>query len=625
MIFQGLAPMQALYLFGGGVALITILYLIRFRRKGITVSFGPMWDKVLGRTHSPWRKAVSWFLQCLALFLLCAALTDPVEPAEKIPEHRTVLIVDISASMGAKEGDATRLGNAKEILSGKISDAAPNESIMIIAAGDAAAPLSGFTGDTEKLLAALDGVEAAAGSGDIVGAFRVATVFFKGIRRERPEGSKDSIYVVSDQYHPFPAFMEGLALEVRQTVVGTGAENVAITAFGVRERLFFSLGYEILVEVENFGGSEASFDLAIHTENYTLGKIPMRLPPGEQARKMFQVESLKGEKLMATLADVSYGEENLKDGLAVDDRAFAITSPVKTPTVLLVTRGNLFLETALKINPSIEYVSTSPEAFNPAGAQSYDLIFFDGHVPESPVPTSHVLIDPDGTGISPSTGSAVVNPLLTDWDAEHPVLAESPLKDIHSRNARCLVPAKGDRVLIGTYEGALALAREEKGLKSVVMGFDLNETDLPLRVAFPLMVHNIVHWVTGKKPSSVEPGYHVGDRLRLEPGAGVEEVTFTAPEGTERSVSAQDGEITVLLDQPGFYNIQAGRRNLTIPVNFSDRDESTIAWDGPRPSWSRKEAKIIDFPTGKRYRDLFILALLGLLMIDWFLFHRAKL
>lgn len=54
------------------------------------------------------------------------------------------------------------------------------------------------------------------------------------------------------------------------------------------------------------------------------------------------------------MPDTSLADTSSADYLPLDDQAFAIPQPVKPAKVVLISEGNLFLETALKLLPYLE-------------------------------------------------------------------------------------------------------------------------------------------------------------------------------------------------------------------------------------------------------------------------------
>ena len=79
------------------------------------------------------------------------------------------------------------------------------------------------------------------------------------------------------------------------------------------------------------------------------------------------------------------------DPLGVDDRAWAIVPPARLRTVLLVSEGDPYLETALSYLPDTELWGTTPDRYasdviRPDGT-SWDLVIFEGFLPDELPPT----------------------------------------------------------------------------------------------------------------------------------------------------------------------------------------------------------------------------------------------
>ena len=111
MTFAGWTLSQLGVLFGVGAGAITLLYLLRMRRRQVVVPFAALWEQVTRESESRqiWRKLrrlLSWLVQLIVLALLCAALGDP-RPDVWLRDPVTVaVVIDASASMaGAAQGE----------------------------------------------------------------------------------------------------------------------------------------------------------------------------------------------------------------------------------------------------------------------------------------------------------------------------------------------------------------------------------------------------------------------------------------------------------------------------------------------------------------------------------------
>ena len=69
MTFQGFAPATLLQALGVTAAAVTALYLLKLRRRRVTVPFSPLWTKLLAepRSRAPLHKLKRWLSWLLAL------------------------------------------------------------------------------------------------------------------------------------------------------------------------------------------------------------------------------------------------------------------------------------------------------------------------------------------------------------------------------------------------------------------------------------------------------------------------------------------------------------------------------------------------------------------------------
>ena len=67
----------------------------------------------------------------------------------------------------------------------------------------------------------------------------------------------------------------------------------------------------------------------------------------------------------------------------MDDRAWAIVPPARLRTVLLVSEGDPYLETALSYLPDTELYGVTPAKYGPGTKpELFDLIIFEGFLPD---------------------------------------------------------------------------------------------------------------------------------------------------------------------------------------------------------------------------------------------------
>ena len=128
---------------------------------------------------------------------------------------------------------------------------------------------------------------------------------------------------------------------VRKISVFEAANNVGITAFEIRSIPSTPLGYEAYLEVQNFG-QPAEVGVTLSGTGGQRVNRTVRLGTGETFKDVFDLSEFAGGGVRAAV-------QTKDDALPLDDVAFAYL-PIKRKTrTLLVTKGNHFLETALKL------------------------------------------------------------------------------------------------------------------------------------------------------------------------------------------------------------------------------------------------------------------------------------
>src|SRR3954466_15630036 len=99
---------------------LLVLYFLKLRRREMTVPSTLLWRKAIQdlQVNAPFQKLrrnLLLLLQLILLLLLLLALSKPVANYAPGPGKTTVILIDHSASMGARdqEGGGTRLDEAK--------------------------------------------------------------------------------------------------------------------------------------------------------------------------------------------------------------------------------------------------------------------------------------------------------------------------------------------------------------------------------------------------------------------------------------------------------------------------------------------------------------------------------
>jgi Ca-activated chloride channel homolog len=512
-----LAPAAAIL--GLTLPAIVALYFLKIRRPTRIVPALHLWPNQIRdrQANVPWQRLrPSWllFLQLLAAAVLVAAAVQPALPAGAALARHSIVLLDTSASMQATDVTPSRLDVAKREANAIIDQIGPTDRMTVITVGPVARIVASVTGDRDTLHRAVNAVTASNGAADLSAALAMAA----GLVRA---GDDARAYLFSDGIvQPLRAsFAAGLPFPVEYHRVGVSGENVGLTSLTVRTSAQTRAAY---LHVQNFGQQPRSVSLEWRADSHLLDVRPLTLAAGQGQDLVLPVP---GDATSVT-AHLAGG-----DIFALDDTATAVARTPRAFRVLLVTPGNVFLEQALRLRTDLQIDVIAPAAYRASTA--YALTVFDRFspplLPEGPL----VMVDPPA-GSALAGGQPVGIGRVRAVDAGDPLLANVDLQDVHVARSQDLRNSTFGRSLISSLQTPLVLVRDEP-IRQVLIGFDLHESDLPLRIAFPILVQNLSEWLL--PPSVPSHSFHPDEPVTLVPDAGATSVSVTRPDGSRRSLA----------------------------------------------------------------------------------------
>ena len=624
MILAGLPLAQLAALFGAVGFGILVLYILKLRRRVAAVPFSPLWERILRDREATslfakLKRVVSLLLQLALLALLVLALGDP-RAAESLLAGRTVVVlVDASASMQAVDVSPNRLAVARDEVR-KLVRGLGGADRMLVAQMDAmVTPLGPLTSDTSALERELDEIHATDTRADFARALRFAVDVLRGVDR-------GEIVVVSDGSLGQPVDASGEvhlgSAKLSYVKVGKSARNVGITQFSVRRYPLDKSRYEVMLELTNTGPDVEDVELQLLGDGGLVDLTKLRLQAGERLPRFYPQLSGASRTLEARLARV----DGTRDDLPADDRAYALLPERRRAKVLVVTEGDTYLDAALLLDEYLDVVDVAPKGYPAAIAGGdWDVVIFDRVTPAEMPKTNALYLDPRGTGAPVKIGPELSRPGFDKIERRHPAVRFLALDDVNVAVAHKLVPEPGDKVLGAAEGGAspILVAGVRGGRKFVALGFDVRDSDLPLRVAWPLFVLDCIDWFTDEDAQYLS-SLRTGDVWRLPVAASVVEASVKRPDGSVMKVPVHEGRAVLLGEHAGFYELDAGGQSTSFAANLLDASESSIA-PQDRLSVDAKEAGSVDaFHAGVR-REVWIYLLLAAVLLsalEWATYHR---
>jgi len=617
------------------LAAITALYWLRLRRPETGVSSLQLWqallrDREANATWSRLNASLLWLLQLGIAAALILALARPWAATPQSGGRNLILILDTSASMAATDGagGGTRLDQARRLALARVAALPGNGTALLIAGGDRATVISPATTDQAVLRRALDGLRVQPTGTDLHDALALAA----GLAPAQPD---PEVVVYSDGRFPDPS-RDGLTVPapLHFVAVGTRGVNAAIVALSLRRN---AATLSLFAAVLNAGDTVVTRRLDIELDGVAWAGRTLSLPPGVSQTVLFDEVPPATGQVHAHLAG--------SDDLAADDDAWTVNRGADPVPALLVSDGNRFLQNALVLLPNVNLSRSAPAEYSPDLTAT--LTVFDRVVPTGTLPLGNLLFiaPPRSTALFDVNGSLTepaptLPPPVIGADgnpAPDPILRYTDLTNLHVALAARIERTAWARTVVGSAGGPLILAGETEGRRVVIVAFDLHDSDLPLQTDFPLLIRNLVGYLSpagaGGLAVSVPPGAPV--TLVADPNEGVTRLSVTGPDGAAPADYAVQPGATrfafTATDRPGLYVVgqwagtsEIRREGFTVNL-FSPDEARLLPVQAPAlPVARRTAAPTADPARAEWWPFAAVLALLAL-VVEWLLTHRLGL
>jgi len=605
---------------------IILIWFLRQRREPLIVPTIFLWRRAMEEERvAPilrnLTRSILLLLQLLALLMLVFAAAGAVlNLALGGKSRRVILLVDRSASMSTVEaGGATRLdltrGRVKELL----QTLRGSDRVMLIVFDQTARILTGFTDDERRISGLLDDVRPTDLPTVLDEALAVAAAAAAG---EPPDSLE--IFLFSDGAFPPVAELPTALSQAEFHFVGTGRETENAAIVSVELNLGLDAPRRVYTQVANPGERPQRRTLSLVKDGQTIERREAVLEAASTIGTAFDLANL-GTGLFTLALEPA-------DAYPADDAVTFMVSDAPVHRVLVVTTGNAVLERLTDFHPTVEVYAVAPDAVGPETGRDvggFDLTIFDGVVPSVITPgTGHLgpaavylgCVPPGG---KVTLGESIENPPLVDWDGNHPLNRSVDWSDVLVARGSVVHAERAAVPLLEATAGPLVVALPGPALR-IVTGFRLEDSNLALRLAFPILFANIME--RAFRGGTTEGGYvPTGELLTRTPPPGSTGARITDPAGRSRNLPLLPGGTVSFANtaRAGIYHLEfVGPAPLPtqIPVAFLSRAESRIA---PRPTIEISGSERISNPqsieTNLPLRNTLIYAALGILLTEWLL------
>jgi Ca-activated chloride channel homolog len=567
------------------VPAVIAMYLLRLRRTETVVPSTLLWQRLAAdvEANAPWqklRRSLLFLLQLLLVAILAFLAARPFLERPAGLARDLVLIFDTSASMAATDVPPSRLAAAKDAAMEALRDLPAGGKVSVIEAGRTARIVATGTSDLGRIRQAIESIEPTVSRGDLSDALALAQ------QLAIQSGDAEVLVATDAALAVAPETRVDAPIRVLRVGDPKGSRNQAIAALAVRSA-GSGTTRSLFVSVANLDLEPATRRLEIHGDDRLIESRTITIDAQQRADTI--VDDIPDDvavlEVRLAAADDAAGRPDL---LASDDRAWAIVPPVRDRNILVVGEGDPYLETALSYLPHARLFGLKPAEY-PAGAvrtdgTPWDLIIFEGFVPAT-LPATPILAiaPPKSSGLGEVVGT-LKNPGIATLGTDEPILRFVDLTTTHIAEARQLdMPAWARTVIPGPKGAPLLYSGVRAGLPTAVLAFEPRQSDLPLQVAFPILLANLTGELFGGS-AAPDAAIKPGEPVTLTVPAGAIGLNVVAPDG--RAVDLLPGAAGGLsvtytqTDQLGVYTATP----IAAPAASGSPGPGASSVSSPRPS-----------------------------------------
>ncbi len=568
---------------------ILLLHLLRNRREQLIISSLPLWLGLQQKRHGALPRYIPLSLMLLLQLLVATGLTLALaRPALSFLLDRpqqTIFILDMTTSMMAEDVSLAsnptegkrRFDVARQIIQTHLQAMADKDTLAVISL-DPRPQILLTAGGQQKMqaLLTLDNLVPGATGLDLPAALTLANgLIDQGDRRRQIIILTDGTYPV--ERDALPAMLAPVTWQIISARPEPGGRVPNQALLNVSARTLPDGRHRLFARLINYDHAPVNRTLRVSVDERTFDEMTIQLEPQQEAAYVWTLPAS---------AETTTVEIVEPDVLPLDQRAELLLTGMSHYRVLLVSDTPDILARALAVQPGVDLTvdSLAMAGHDPVG---FDLVVFEGIPPELTAwPGGNLLIvnPPLGHPLLPAQNFA--RNLRPDLGTVSPLLAGIDLSGVYfSRVPQLILPdwAEADLWAISpaTDQPAnttppLIFHGSVENSRLVVWAFDLAESNLPARLALPLLTANTLSTLLSPSPPPVvsvgEPVW-LGGRFSVQLPDGRRLFLSTAALKSP-ALKRQTGEVFSRTKQPGIYRIY--NDNDTLVAGFAVQAGSAL-------------------------------------------------
>ncbi len=612
MFFLNLSLPEFLAVLGSLSGVVVALYLLDRMRKKHTVAtlrFFAAAEKTPVLKHrrklqQPW----SLLLQLLSLLLLLLAIAQLRfgTPARASRDH--VLILDSSAWMGARSGQARMIDQARAAARSYVRLLPASDRVMVVHADVLATPVTLFESDRQKIQKAIDQTQPGAAPLSI----QDALDFAQQAQRLHSQRPGEIVFVGAGRVSGDKVPSLSTPPNLRIIPINGPSEHFGLRKVSVRRSFTDTDTWEVFVAVKNYGATARSVPLGVQFGGAPIGTRRFNLKPGAEENATFRFKTRAAGWLEARLMT--------QDAFQQDGRA-VLELPVRKilPVTVYSTEPDL-LRPVFTAIPGVQATFRSPSSYD-ANARD-GIVLLDRFSPPSPPAMDSIWVEPPQNKSPIAIRSTEKKVKLKNWRADHPLGAGLRAKDLEFQNAEVFQVQTGDIALAESDAGALIVARPGKP-KTVVFGFHPVRSGMKYEITTPLLFANILRWMTPDIFRSWELTAETAGTVdvELESEADPSTIHVVTEDGRPLPFTVEARTLRFFSGVAGIVRVITGDRELVYSLTLPQPGD--LVWTAASAKHGLPGRSPAQPASTDIWQWLALLGSLGLLA-DWILFGRKQ-
>ncbi|MCA9859984.1 MAG: BatA domain-containing protein, partial [Thermomicrobiales bacterium] len=521
---QFLVPLGLLALIG--IPLVILLHMRHTTPVERTVPTLRFWRQVAPAPtdDARWRKpplTLLLILQLVAVGALGLALARPAVAdalaglTQRTEPRHLVLVLDGSTSMSAIDGaaGADRFETAKAIAGDRVDALHDGDVATVLVLGTSVQSFEATDSAGLRVLRErLEGLALPGGRADLNAALSLVANLLL------PELDSRVVVITDGAVAADPSVVGGVAAPIELVQVGRASEaNLAVVELTAQAS---GAGAALFARLANFSDEHTTVTVSVLADGVPVDSQTVQIDANETI-------DFTSDLLPAGVSRLGV-ELRSEDVLPQDNRAELILARESdlAQRILLVSDTPLVLQRVLSALPGAQVttISTADHLIGNTGDGPYDLLVFEAYTPENAgdVTAPAVFVRPPVDGLFPATG---VTPIATVQHvrAGDPLLNGVDLTGISFVEVPTHTLAEGDIAIVDGENSPLIYGGTVPGGSEpmVVLAFDLQQSLLPQRIAFPILMTNVVRALA---PAALPASAILGETVVIEPRTGAETI-----------------------------------------------------------------------------------------------------